>query len=113
MRTLLVNLLLISISAVGCAAHERYAYVNDVSVRSSLDLGYDVVAVDGMPVKRAAGKIATVVPVALVEPGMHTFTFQAEDPGNAAVSVSATVESDKAYRLAMRDGEFALVEHTD
>jgi len=76
-----------------------------------MDSGYRVVAVDGVKESRAAGKVVTMVPVVLVDPGVHTFSVR-HSGIDAPVSVSAKVEANKEYRVAVKeDGMPTIVEY--
>lgn len=105
--TTLASLLLI----VGCTAAPPTARINDVSLPHSEDLGYRVMAVDGKEVTRAAGNVATVVPVALVPIGEHVFTVRHRDDGTVE-QFTAVVAADKEYRVAIdARNKLTLVEH--
>lgn len=91
------------LSAVGCAASVApQARINDVSVRRELDTGYNVTAVDGKPVVRARGAYKTTVPMALVEPGAHTFSL-AHRESKTQSELKAEVAPGVQYRIALRD----------
>ena len=107
-------------ASCGCAVERPHAVINDMTVRPEFETGYRVVAVDGKPVERAHGKvpssISSIAPLAWVQPGKHSLTLQmdndlkekhAELPQE--VTISAKLEADKRYRIAMKDGTAALV----
>ncbi|MEX2287539.1 MAG: hypothetical protein WD648_10655 [Planctomycetaceae bacterium] len=111
---LTTTILILSILLIlGCSSQRPFAVVDDVTVPSRLDTGYKLIEVDGMPVKRARGRVVTMIPVALVEPGKHTFTWEDSGTPKKVISVFAVVDADKSYRLADRDGAFVLVEDLD
>jgi hypothetical protein len=110
MRSLAVMAILSAV--IGCSAAPRTAVINDVAVRTAF--GYRIVAVDDAPESRAAGRIATVVPKVLVEPGTHRFTATHLYSTNPPQTCVATVESGKEYRIAAApDGTLSLVEDVD
>ena len=108
-----------AITLCGCASpaprvDRPHATVNDVAVRAPLDSGYQVVAVDGKPVKRARSSIHTVVPFALIEPGSHTLSVEPRSGGTLkATTVSASFEAGKRYRLKLENDEVTVVEDAD
>jgi hypothetical protein len=111
MRSLAVMGILSAV--VGCATAPRPAWINDVSVPAALSSGYRIVAVDDAPESRAAGKVVTIVPVVLVEPGTHRFSVTSSG-SDEQKSFVATVESGKEYRIAAApDGTLSLVENVD
>lgn len=110
MRLLISSLTLVLV-LTGCAVQQPYARVNDVSVNDSIDAGYLLVSIDGAPVRRARGEVATVVPVALVRPGTHTFELQSKrNPKAPPTTISAEVQADKEYRFAAKNNAVVLVE---
>jgi hypothetical protein len=79
-----------------------------------VDPGYEVTAVDGKPVERARSPICTVVPYAIIEPGVHTLSLKPPSWSNIkATTVSASFESGKRYRLELNNEEVTVVEDTD
>ena len=100
----------IGCSAGGGAFPENKATINDVAIRSTEDVGYRVVSVDGKPCERAASRYVSVVPLVLVEPGEHELSIEAKDAGSALppLKVTATVEPGKRYRF-IKDGESVVV----
>jgi hypothetical protein len=79
-----------------------------------LDGRAELLTVDGQPVRRASSKYVTVVPVALVEPGNHTFRvrLRADERGapEETLIVSATLSAGKGYRLEIRGRAVQFVE---
>ena len=101
--------LCIALAALGCEAPT--ASINDVAGGRAT-----ILTVDGQPVKRAGSKYVTMVPVALVVPGPHSFSVRKEAGlGSLAetLTVSATVAAGKKYRFEERDGAVQLVEESD
>jgi len=110
MRAFLLLMCLMSVA--GCRATARQARINDLAVPHPLNSGYQIVSVDGAPESRAAGKVATVIPMVLVNPGSHTFSVTLPRQ-TTPKTVTAYVEADKEYRIATKyDGTPILVEHT-
>jgi len=104
----------------GCAVERPHAIINDMTVRPEFETGYRVVAVDGKAVERAHGKvpssISSFAPLAWVPPGKHSLTLQMDSDLKAKnaelpqeVTISAKLEADKKYRIAMKDGTATLV----
>ena len=110
-----ITFLPILIVTLGCsvgggAFPANKATINDVAVRSTEDVGYRVVSVDGKPCERAASRYVSVVPLVLVDQGEHELSIEAKDAGSALppLKVKATVEPGKRYRFA-KDGESVVV----
>jgi hypothetical protein len=76
--------------------------------------GVRLIAVDGLAPRRAQNPYVTVVPVALVEPGRHTFGVHVRGASSDAFAetlrVSASVEAGKTYRFQAHDGTVQLAE---
>jgi hypothetical protein len=73
-----------------------------------------IIAVDGQPVERAQSKYVTMVPVALVKPGPHTFrvVMRADESGapEETLLVWGTVAARKHYRFDESGGTVQLEE---
>ena len=73
-----------------------------------------ILDIDGRPVQRAKSKYITVIPVAIVAPGAHTFRvrFETGPLGAAAETlvVSATVDAGKRYQFTAGGGVLQLTE---
>lgn len=105
----------IAIALCGCAsitprAEDSHAIVNDVTGR---DFECQVVAVDGKPVERLGSffSLRTVIPNAIVEPGVHTLTLEPRSGKN--LTVSASFEAGKRYRIKLENDEVKVVEDTN
>jgi hypothetical protein len=114
----------ILIASAGCALERPHAIVNDVSVRQEIDSGYKLVAVDGKKVRRARGSginsLVDYVPVAWVEPGTHSLTLRRSTISNTddsasknEVTITATLEANKSYRVAVKDGTVSLTDDNE
>ena len=116
MRSLALTLVM-GATLCGCsisADRKPHATINDVTVKAELDSGYRLIAVDGAPVERAQGHVATVVPFAIVKPGHRTLTLEDKgDPRMEHVTISADLEEGKRYRFAVHEGDVVVVEETD
>lgn|SRR5262245_23314956 len=106
-----ILLLVCLMAVVGCRTTARKARIDDVAVPYPQNSGYRIVGVDGAPESRAAGKVATYVPVVLVDPGAHTFLVAAEGEYEPK-AIIGTVEAGKEYRISKKDdGTPVLVEN--
>jgi hypothetical protein len=119
MRAILILVALFFVVG-GCAVERPHAIINDITVRPEFETGYRLVAVDGKPVERAHGKgmssISSFVPYAWVQPGTHSLTLQMDNDFKAKnselpqeVTISAKLEAEKKYRIAMKDGTATLI----
>ena len=114
MRTFFSLCLLVSLgllaSLAGCSMQPRQAMINDVAIPQAMDAGYRVVAVDGEPADRARDEIQTLAPYVVLEPGTHTLTLESSET-KQRTAITAEVEPDKHYRIALEAGTPVLVEH--
>jgi hypothetical protein len=100
----------------GCSLSKQeipHATIDDISIGSELDPSYQIAEVDGKPVVRQSGIVNTVVPFAIVTPGSHVFLLKPEIASSVpagTISISATVEAGKRYRLVRKEGRVSLVE---
>jgi len=112
-----IAILVLAFALCGCSTmrHEiPHATINDVAVRSELNSGYRLVAVDGRPVERQKSKVNTVVPYAIITPGNHTLTLEPElGSNNPKTTISANIEEGKHYRFAVKEGNVVVVEDID
>lgn len=94
------------------ACGPREATINDVMGGRA-----HLLAVDGMPARRAGSKYVTVVPFALVKPGAHEFLVRLEaEEGGAAeetLLVSGTVLPGRRYRFQSEGRGVHLVEEPE
>ena len=116
MRRWIVAGLILSSSimlAAGCTSSPPRAYIGDVT---SPGCDYIVGSVDGEKPERMKGGYWGVVPCApevVVAPGTHTFVLQKgwdPDPASPTITVSATVEANKNYRLVQQGESVSFVE---
>ncbi|MDH5767205.1 MAG: hypothetical protein OEZ38_14415 [Gammaproteobacteria bacterium] len=107
-----IYVVLISTILLACQANKNEIIIEDFV----LGADYEVIKVDGNPVKRAKhGSIATVVPVVLVSEGIHNLTVKYNkislnnkeyDP----VDIQVEIKQDKRYRLVNKNEKPTLVE---
>ena len=107
----LVCVLIVAIATCGCVStfdnvSSRHAIINDVTVRDPYLADYCVQAVDGEPVQRVSSPVATMVPLAIAEPGEHTLTI-------GKSHVTAYFESGKSYRIKKENDALSVVEKAD
>jgi hypothetical protein len=107
---------LIAVALCGCTspasrARNTYALLDDVSVPQEPNYDYKVVAVDGKPVERMHGYLATYVPYAVIEPGNHTLSLDPDVLSTAqATTLSASFEAGKTYRIKRENETVTVVE---
>jgi hypothetical protein len=113
-RCLTIGVALLAIS--GCASTKsggarNSSIINDVAVKAPLDSGYRVAAVDGKAAKRAeGGHFTTMVPVVIIQPGVHTLSLEPKEPGELKeVTITALIEGGKRYRLKHENDEVTLI----
>jgi len=95
-------------------AARPYCLINDVNVAVSSDSGYRLVAVDGKPVKRQSSHWDTVIPYAILEPGVHTLTLERRIGSDATTTkVSASLEAGKRYRFKGEAETVVVVEDAE
>jgi len=91
---------------VGCSARgdsrESTAVIDDGRTYRG---GLHLLAIDGQEPQRARSAIHTVIPVVLVEPGVHSFTVK-----GSVEPFTAEVEAGKRYRVLAINGVPALAE---
>ncbi|MBN1909317.1 MAG: hypothetical protein JW818_06235 [Pirellulales bacterium] len=72
---------------------------------------------DGKPVRRASGRIVTLVPFALVPQGKRELTLQrkphADKSKPETLKLTATLEAGKRYRFAYQNGDVVLIEEVN
>ena len=107
-RIILTSLMVASAGALWSCG-KPHATINDLGrVRAR------ILEIDGRPVERAKGKYVTVVPMVLVEPGLHTLRvrFEPDSVGGTAetLSISTEVNAGKAYEFTVQNGALQLME---
>ena len=110
MRTFAATIILAI--ACGCASSAarhfvRHALVDDVTARPPLLADYCVVAVDGKPVNRLS---CPYIPVAELEPGIHTLTLRLAEAEGRQSTVTADFQAGKNYHVKSEDGSLSIVE---
>ena len=99
----------VSVALGGLSCGTSTASINDLTVR-----GFQLLEVDGQPVVRAQSKYVTVIPFALVRPGLHSFRVRMETNESGApeetLFVSARVVAGKRYRFEAHGETLQLVE---
>jgi hypothetical protein len=109
-RVLFAVLVALALAALSCGV--RQARVDDVTGGRAR-----LLAVDGQPVRRARSKYVTRVPLALVDPGPHTFqvSLSSAQPGapDETLLVQGTVTGGQRYRFESRGGTLQLVRARD
>ena len=100
----------IVLSVLSCGVHK--ARIDDRT-----DFQVELLTVDGQPVERARSRFVTVVPMALVDPGPHTFQVRMRAAGLGApgetLLVQGTVTAGKRYRFESDAGTLRLVRTRD
>jgi len=108
-RGIMLTSLMLAAAATLCSCGKPHATINDLGrVRAR------ILEIDGRPVERAKSKYVTVVPMALVEPGLHKLRvrFEPDSVGATAetLSISTEVDAGKAYEFTVREGALQLME---
>jgi hypothetical protein len=108
--------LLAPVSICGCSstagqlAARPHCVICDVTDKA----GYLVAAVDGKPVERFQSHWYTVIPYAILEPGVHTLTLVPDVPGHgAAKTITVTLEAGKRYNLKAEADTVMVAEEKD
>jgi hypothetical protein len=96
--------------ALACGVHK--ARIDDLTVGP-----VELLTVDGRPAQRAQSRFVTMVPMALVDPGPHTFRVRTRPAQLGAPAetllVQGTVLAGKRYRFEYRAGTLELVRTRD
>jgi hypothetical protein len=108
--------LLAPVSICGCSftagqlAARPHCVIADVTDKA----GYLIAAVDGKPVERLHSHWYTIVPYAILEPGVHTLTLVPDVPGHGAPkTVTVTLEAGKRYNLRAEADTVIVAEEKD
>jgi len=100
-----------SILLAGCEnQYKENALIDDVV--DGTKTGYKLVKVDGQEVKRIESKIITRIPFAILKEGTHNLLFEIrrdDVPGQKNISLSASLQARKMYRLEINEDKFKLV----
>ena len=99
MRHGIIASLLSAVMLCGCSEEKPHAVIDDAFPFTR----YQLIAVDGRPVVRGAGRstIATVRPMAIIPPGVHSLTTKCTDGiGVPTATFTANMEAGKRYRIA-------------
>jgi len=130
MRRYIIVSLLLEVLLCGCSEEKPLTVIDDLP---PFDF-YHLVAVDGVPEKRASHWIATIIPVAIVSPGVHmlsvmkkadfdvgpfpvvapdistVFIAKKTDFGTRSVTFTANLEAGKRYRIAATGSSVVVIE---